>query len=332
MSTAATHYSVKPNAQMLRHLFVCLMVMMAFFSSFDAQGKAASQVPQHKTLPAQPSYKEPVQPPFYQAQKDGMVVYILGTSTSALSEDYPLSDKVMNALAASQLVTTSEIDDPAGQIPDDFFICQDACLRQYLSEAQWNSLVRQTRSDEEPVVTAILERMSPVSFVVWASLRNSREAGLSSDHGTVTWLVKQNQASQRKTIGLTTLAEEANTYSQLSERAKRELVQSTLRELEQPKTERIRDTRRDYQLWRQGDADTTFKTYQAFLKRTDDPAAMAELDQAVRISSNQRYVQRLLPLLSSDKPMFLAIAAVSLPGDQGILQLLKAQGFSIFRL
>lgn len=318
---------------MLRHLFVCLMVMMAFFSSFDALGKAASQVlPQHKTSPAQPRHDEPAQPPFYKAQKGDLVVYILGANTSALSEDYPLSDKVMNALATSQLVTTSEMDDPEGKIPNDFFICQDPCLRQYLSQAQWNFLVKQNRSDDEPVATEVLERMTPVSFVVWSSLWKIKEAGLSSDHGTVTWLVKQNQAAQRKTIGLTTLAEEANAYSQLSERAKRELVQSTLKELQQPKTKRIRETQRDYQLWRQGDADTTFKTYQAFLKRTADPVAMAELDQVIRISANQRYIQRLLPLLSSDKPMFLAIVAVSLPGDQGILQLLKAQGFSISRL
>ena len=275
------------------------------------------------------AFSAPAQPPFYMAQKGDVIVYVLGTSGNGKKEDYPLSADILDALNSSRFVTEISAAEMAKDEPIEF-LCPDACLPDYMSASQWKWLVKKRKIEKQPGQRDLWERMSPFFFMFWIAEENNRAAGLSNDQATVKWLRSQYQATYGEEVGLETLAEEIARVSRLSEAAKYEMTQLTLKQMKKSPTKQLRDAERSYQAWRKGDIDAILHNYQQVRKDLKNPSVFLEID-SIRIDRSQKFAQRLQPLLSKDRPVFFAVDAGLLAGKDGLLHRLEEQGFTVSR-
>lgn len=73
--------------------------------------------------------------------------------------------------------------------------------------------------------------------------------------------------------------------------------------------------------------DAVWREYLSWLQ----PATAATLDARRITDRNRVMVERMLPLMR-EKPTFVAVDGLHLPGEKGILRLLEGQGFTVVRL
>jgi uncharacterized protein YbaP (TraB family) len=101
-------------------------------------------------------------------------------------------------------------------------------------------------------------------------------------------------------------------------------------DLVQTPAENVADVKELHRLWRVGDADA--------LKAWDDTkgqklarskALAAAVDNRVVYERNRRFVTRMLALAAPNKPLFVAIGALHLGGQRGVLELLRRHGFVV---
>jgi len=101
-------------------------------------------------------------------------------------------------------------------------------------------------------------------------------------------------------------------------------------DLVQTPAENVADLRELHRLWRIGDADA--------LKAWDDAKSeklarslslAASVDNRVAYDRNRRFVTRMLALSAPNKPVFVAVGALHLGGDRGVLELLRRRGFVV---
>lgn len=264
---------------------------------------------------------EPARLPFYEANKGGVRFYVLGTLHVGKAGE-PLRQEIAQALSrSSQLimeVSAEEIPQVAALMSSRF--CEDACLRRQVSAATFDRLSALFPGAEAGVERIPAWMMSPMLVTVDMS-----KLGLSPQWGTERRLMKIWGA--RPTRGLETPVEQVDALASFEDGIQREMLEGYLALSEEKRTAL---TQTLYQIWQSGDADTLYGWYQ---KMNDEEklssATMRKVDEVLIFSRNRRFIERLQPYLISGKPIFVAVGALHLGGDRGILALLRAQGFAV---
>ncbi|MDR2173799.1 MAG: TraB/GumN family protein [Burkholderiales bacterium] len=263
---------------------------------------------------------EPTRLPFYEAHKGDVRLYILGTIHVGKAE--PLRQEVVQSLSrSSQFIMELSFDDFPKMAPLMFSrMCEDACLRKQISSDAFKKL--ETRI---PEMKGSMEHIPAWMISSLLVIADYPKAGFSPDLGTEIRLMKV--WGNRPTRGLETPEEQMDTLASFSESAQRESLESYLTLTEERRLLLFREL---YQTWTGGDAEALYVWYQKMNKEQKlSPSTAKEFDEKMIFSRNKRFVERLRPFLAPGKPVFVAVGALHLGGDQGVLALLRAQGFSI---
>ncbi|MCL2298417.1 MAG: TraB/GumN family protein [Proteobacteria bacterium] len=264
---------------------------------------------------------EPARLPFYEAQKGDVRLYVLGTLHVGKAGE-PLRQEIAQALfRSSQLVMELSFDDLPKMAPlMAARMCQDACLRKQISSETFTKLEARI-----PEMKIGMERIPAWMISSLLVIADYAKAGFSPELGTEIRLMKI--WGNRPTRGLETPEEQVEALASMNDSAQRESLESYLA---LPEEKRLSLFRELHQTWRGGDAEALYAWYQKMNKEQKlSPNAVKEFDEKMILSRNQRLVERLKPFFAADKPVFVAVGALHLGGDQGILALLRAQGFSI---
>jgi uncharacterized protein YbaP (TraB family) len=153
------------------------------------------------------------------------------------------------------------------------------------------------------------------------------KAGFLSEYGTEAQLQNVYLRAKGRIVGLETLNEQISTFTRLTSAQQREML---AQDLVQTPAENVADVKELHRLWRVGDADA--------LKAWDDTkgqklarskALAAAVDNRVVYERNRRFVTRMLALAAPNKPLFVAIGALHLGGQRGVLELLRRHGFVV---
>ena len=136
-------------------------------------------------------------------------------------------------------------------------------------------------------------------------------------------LYQQAVAAGIEVIGLESAEEQLAVFDQMSEKDQVTILEDTLVHLERI-PDMLNDLMNAYLARDLQQLVALSSSYQA----GSDPDVMQRFEQAAVIDRNTRMAQRLLPILQQ-APTVVAVGALHLPGEEGLLNLLSRQGFVI---
>ncbi len=186
-------------------------------------------------------------------------------------------------------------------------------LRDKLDAGTWQSLVALSATLGLPEM--MLERMKP--WAVATMLSQPKAPGMVLDM----MLYEQAAAAGKQLCGLETPEEQLGALESLSEREQIAMLQSAIRQY--PQLDRL--VEKLTRAWLQRDL-TALERISAEAMAGEDPDMVAAFDREVVIRRNHRMVTRMQPKLAAGAA-FIAVGALHLPGKDGILNLLRQQGY-----
>ncbi len=265
--------------------------------------------------------------PFYLAERNDQVVYVLGTLHVGRADFYPLRPAIESAVKKSSRIylEINQEESGAEQKMAQAMLCQHPCLKEALDESEWRTLSRRLGNQEAALRE--LERMRPWAAAIVLTVADFAALGLNAQHG-VEKHVTTLAGNGKKTVGLESVEEQIRLFADMTPAEQKEMLRQWLN---MGARERFDLDLELVELWKNGDADAMHAWYKQIETRySDNPAVAESFDRKFLVERNQAFVERLLVQTgSAPGPFFLAVGALHLGGQDGVLALLKKQGFKI---
>jgi uncharacterized protein YbaP (TraB family) len=284
------------------------------------------------TTASGPVRAQPAHMPFYVATRGQTTLYLLGTLHVGFPDDYPASmpfrRPILAALDASPTLALEISPDDLLVSQDEvsrYGICRVPCLQRALPDALWKRLEARLRNN--PAMLADISRSRPWLASMLVETVDTLKAGFQTEYGSETQLQNVYLRPRGRVVGLETISEQISAFTRLTQAQQREML---AQDLVQSPAENIADVKELHRLWRIGDADA--------LKAWDDAksekiarskALAAQIDNRVVYDRNYRFVARAVLLAAPNRPIFVAIGALHLGGNRGVLALLRKRGFVV---
>jgi uncharacterized protein YbaP (TraB family) len=149
-----------------------------------------------------------------------------------------------------------------------------------------------------------------------------QKAGFNADLGLDKHFFDIAKAEGKRVQGLETLAFQISQFDEMSMELQDHLLAETLKELETTKT----SVTRMADAWRAGDAQAIEKLVLQDLK--SEP----EMYERLLVARNRTWLPKIEALFSRPKATFVVVGAAHLVGADGLLQMLKAKGYTVEQL
>ncbi len=247
--------------------------------------------------------------------------YLFGTIHSEDPEVLQLPQAVQQALdRCNTVVLEMLLDAEAMMYSGTAMLMMDGRM---LSDIIGKPLFRQTASAirSRGIQELVLERMKPWAAAVVLSMPAS-ETGLVLD-----MMLYQNALDQGKSVhGLETVEEQLNVFEALSEKDQVLLLQDAVENfsaLDALHAELLH-------AYKQRDLAGLVALSEASMQ-TGDQQLADEFQQHLVVDRNHRMSDRMQVYLRQGR-VFIAVGALHLPGEEGLLNLLEQQGFTVRRL
>jgi uncharacterized protein len=146
--------------------------------------------------------------------------------------------------------------------------------------------------------------------------------GFDSEQGVEEQLVRRAQADRKPTAGLETLSEELGSLSSLSSADQVRMLDQTVDDLKDLKSEMREVTG----AWRSGDA----KRLAGLL--SSEYNAFPALYKPLVTDRNRRWMPQVEELLKSQDNVLVVVGALHLVGEGGLLELLRGKGYTATQL
>jgi hypothetical protein len=265
--------------------------------------------------------------PFYEAVRGKQTVYVLGTLHVGEADFYPLRPAIEGALKKSARLYLEIDHDEAGveQKMAQAMLCNRPCLKESLSEAEWNTLAE--RLGHQEAALRELEKIRPWAAAIVLTLADYAILGLTPDQ-SVEGHVSAAAGKDKQAIGLESAEEQIRLFTEMSPAEQKEML---LQWLNMTPKERLDTSRELVELWKDGNADALHAWYKKMEKRySSSPEVAAAFDRKFLIARNRVFVERLLAQAgNAPGPAFVAVGALHLGGPDGVLVLLEKQGFKV---
>jgi uncharacterized protein len=284
------------------------------------------------TTASGPVRTQPARMPFYVATRGKTTIYLLGTLHVGDPNDYPPNQPfrppILGALAASPTLALELSPDDLLVSQDDvskYGVCAYQCLPKLLPEPLWHKLSMRLR--DNPAALVEIRKMRPWLAALLVETYDSLSAGLQTEYGTEAQLQNVYLKQKGKIVGLETLGEQMRAFTGLSLAQQREML---AQDLVQTPAENVADVQTLHRLWRVGDADAIAAWEAAKSEKlARDKRVSAQIDNKIVFDRNRRFVNRMMQIAAPNKPIFVAIGALHLGGQKGVLQLLRQRGFVV---
>jgi uncharacterized protein len=146
--------------------------------------------------------------------------------------------------------------------------------------------------------------------------------GFDPEQGVEEQLVRRAQADRKPTAGLETLPEELGSLSSLSSADQVRMLDQTVDELKDLKSEMGEVT----SAWRNGD------TARLAALLSSEYRAFPSLYRPLVTDRNRRWIPQVEELLRSGDNSLVVVGALHLVGEGGLLELLRSKGYTITQL
>ena len=169
---------------------------------------------------------------------------------------------------------------------------------------------------------AALEPLRPWAAMLMISALPILKAGYTPESGVDVTLAREWKATGKTVDGLETLDQQIHFFADMSEADQVMALHASLEQLDQASE----DTNKIVTAWMKGDVETI-----ATLENTEFKQKYPALYKLLVIDRNKTWVEQLSRMLDSGGTEFVAVGAGHLPGDDGVLKLLAAKGYTVTR-
>lgn len=252
-------------------------------------------------------------------------LYLLGT-IHLLPSDEQLADNIQRAYAESeQLLMEMDMDDL------DVTTIQTSMMQTGLLPANQNlssQLDTTTRRNLQSAIKAMgIESERLAHFQPWLAALTLEQLhyasqGFNADSGIESQLTRMAKQNHKPIQGLETVQQQINLFAGLDRSSQLDLLRQTLEELNESPDE----LQSLLQAWRRGDTDQL----QTYLQQGFDENP--QLLGVLTTRRNNQWLSTLVALLDQESDDYLvAVGALHLLGDQGLVSLLQQAGYSVTR-
>ena len=259
----------------------------------------------------------------WQAEGATNRVYLLGSIHLLREQDYPLPDVFETAYRdAEALVMEIDMDDldplaaqaeftRAGKLPE------NQSLRDIMGAGDYARA--EALAEDIGIPLHLMDRIEPWYAAITAEVLILGRLGFDARLGIESHLLEKALLDGKRIDGLETIAEQVAFLDGLSLPVQRQMLLSTLEEgaeLDEVMDEVIN-------AWRSGDTETMAT------ELDESFGDFEELENAILVNRNRRWVEQLLELLDDEEDYLIVVGALHLVGDDGVPALLKQRGVSV---
>jgi uncharacterized protein YbaP (TraB family) len=241
-----------------------------------------------------------------------------------------LPDIVTDAFEACDVLYTEIPMDPASQMKAAMaFMLTDGTLRDRLPDETWNRL--DSFLKRRGMGAVMLNQLTPSAVAMQLMMVDDMDTFMSAEPLDAL-LETRAKAAGKTTRALETLDEQVEIFSSLSNDEQVKLLDDTLEQLEGFEAEDRNALEETVLAYLSGDARELSKLVHQFTD-PDDPLDKKLMYELVTVR-NQRMAERIAAHLTEepDRVHFFAVGALHYPRPDGILALLRQQGFDVERL
>ncbi len=257
---------------------------------------------------------------------DGACLYLVGTVHAARPDFYPLPAAITDAFEAADTlameVNTTAIDPGAAARfgRDNGTLTNGRTLEDVLGAEDWRRASEWGRQLGVP--QRRLSRMRPWLAAVTLVSLEIRRMGLDSELGMEMHFAGRAVERDMPIVELETLVEQLSALSNLSPAAEAAFLKQSLTTPDEfaATVNNIVDS------WLAGDADAM----ETVLDDSYDGAE--EIYDAVMRARNKRWLPAIERMLTTDQVHFVAVGALHMVGEDGLVKLLERRGYSVERL
>jgi uncharacterized protein YbaP (TraB family) len=143
------------------------------------------------------------------------------------------------------------------------------------------------------------------------------QAGYEASAGVDMQLTQSASADRKPIVALETMAEQMGFFSHLTLEEQRQYLRSTLKDLDSAGS----DTAAVVRAWERGDVRELERLFR------EETAESPQLMRLLTTDRNRRWLPRIASLLNDDHDDMVIVGAMHLIGDDGLVALLKRQGY-----
>ncbi|RFA30529.1 hypothetical protein CAI21_05640 [Alkalilimnicola ehrlichii] len=254
----------------------------------------------------------------------GQDSYLLGSIHVAPAGFHPLPGEITQAFqGANALVVEVDISqvDPAEM----FTLLQQwgmfppgESLEESLDQDTWRRVV--AVSEELGLPLSVMNRYRPWLASLTLSTAFFEQVGFTMDHG-IDYHFLMAARDTKPVIELETVEEQLGILAELDSETEQVFLQQTLDQLEENGEEFVAELGRT---WREGDLEGL-----QTLLNDSFPPEFADLEQRLITERNKRMTQRIEQLLEANDSLFVVVGAGHLPGESGLIALLRQAGYEL---
>jgi uncharacterized protein YbaP (TraB family) len=256
-------------------------------------------------------------------------IYLMGSFHLLKAEDYPLAPSAYAALEDSAKVvfelSPAEMNDPSlGQRMAQAAMRTDGqTLQQSLPAETWASL--ETYAAKRGLPIANLQGFKGWFVSLLISITEMQLAGLNPEFGLDKHFAERAVAAGKQVEGLETGDQQIALFNGMTDAQQLQALQETLDGLDGMEAE----IATMHALWRSGDADGLYAATGAEMK-----AEYPDLYQRVNADRNLAWLPRLQAMLddSDGDNTLVVVGALHLLEQDGVVELLRAKGYTVERL
>lgn len=275
------------------------------------------------------AHADPPKPLLWKVSDADNSIYLLGSFHLLKASDYPLAESTYAALEDAERVVfelaPAEMNDPAlGQKMGAAAMRTDGrTLQQSLPEATWNQLSAYTARRNIPIANFQPYEAWFISLMV--SVTEMQAIGLDPALGLDKHFAQRAVAAGKPVEGLETGDQQIAMFDGMDEKEQLQSLQDTLSEVANIESE----IAKMHALWRAGDGDALFAATGAQMK-----AEYPALYQRINVGRNRAWMPRLAGMLddSASDDTLVVVGAMHLLGEDGVVALLRAKGYTVERL
>lgn len=253
-------------------------------------------------------------------------IYILGSIHFLKKENYPLKKDIDEAFDRSKkLVLEVNLDatspEKTQQLTMQKAISRDGTtLQQNVSEETY-SLAEQ-RARELGFDLAPLSLFKPWFVALTLEALKLQKLGFDPNYGVDHYLAERAKKSNKPIAGLESFEFQIGLFDQLSPRDQEAVLRQTLQEMDLVE----KSVGRIVQSWVKGDTASLEETLLSSMRE------YPEIYQKLVVDRNRRWLPQIQKMLEQGEGALITVGAAHLVGKDGIIELLKQQGYTLEQL